>query len=264
MAATKKILTSLHGKLIGLSHDFKLVIGGKTVPTQDDTGVLPVIQGTPGALNATGTLTAALIASKLVTSTSAAAVVATLDTGALMDDTFTNVAVGEGIEWGVINTGVSNFVVTASAGHTLIGNIVVAPKSQGRFFSRRTAADTWVTYAVGFGSNVESVGTPGALDATGTLTAALIAGKIVTSSTAAAVTATVDTGTAMDTALAAVVPVGTGIIWSAINTGGANAFTVTAAADHTLVGAGAVAASTSGRFFSKRTAANTWISYRLS
>ena len=105
-------------------------------------------------------------------------------------------------------------------------------------------------------------GAPGALNATGTLTAALILGGIVTSTTAAAVTATLDTGAIMDavTDLA----IDDGFFWSAINTGGSNAFTVTAAAGgHTLVGAGAVAANTSGRFLTRKTAADTFVTYRI-
>jgi hypothetical protein len=124
-------------------------------------------------------------------------------------------------------------------------------------------------YATGTGpviperANLETYqGAPGALNATGTLTAALVLGGIVTSSTAAAVTATLDTGTVMDQVLDAAADAG--FFWSAINTGGSNAFTVTAATGHTIVGAGAVAASSSGRFLTRRTAANTWITYRLS
>jgi len=105
-------------------------------------------------------------------------------------------------------------------------------------------------------------GDPGTLNATGTLTAALILGGIITSTTAAAVTATLDTGAVMDavTDLA----INDGFYWSAINTGGSNAFTVTAAASgHTLVGAGAVAANTTGSFLTRKTAADTFITYRL-
>jgi len=105
--------------------------------------------------------------------------------------------------------------------------------------------------------------TPGALNATGTLTAALIFGGIVTSTTAAAVTATLDTGAIMEAA--GTFAVGDFVDWSAINTGATNAFTVTAAASgHTVVGAGAVALSTSGRFRTLKTAASTFVTYRLS
>lgn len=103
---------------------------------------------------------------------------------------------------------------------------------------------------------------PGTLNATGTLTAALILGGIVTSTTAAAVTATLDTGAVMDavTDMAA----DDGFLWAAINTGGSNAFTVTASSGHTIVGAGAVAANSSGRFLTRKTAADTFVTYRLS
>lgn len=104
--------------------------------------------------------------------------------------------------------------------------------------------------------------TPGTLNATGTLTAALILGKIVTSTTAAAVAATLDTGTVMDAAVT--MAIDDSFDWTAINTGGSNAFTVTASTGHTIVGTAAVSANTSGRFRTRKTAANTFVTYRLS
>lgn len=103
---------------------------------------------------------------------------------------------------------------------------------------------------------------PGALNATGTLTAALILGGIVTSSTAAAVTATLDTGAVMDAVTD--MAIDTGFYWTAINTGGTNAFTVTASTGHTIVGQGAVTTVLSGRFFTRKTAADTFVTYRVS
>jgi hypothetical protein len=103
--------------------------------------------------------------------------------------------------------------------------------------------------------------TPGTLNATGTLTAALVFGGIVTSTTAAAVTATLDTGTIFDAAQSFVV--GDYVDWSAINTGGTNAFTVTASTGHTIVGTAAVSANTTGRFRTLKTAANTFVTYRM-
>lgn len=132
------------------------------------------------------------------------------------------------------------------------------------------AGDSPLHYATGTApsipeqANLESIlGTPGTLNATGTLTGALILGAVVTSTTAAAVTATLDTGTVMD-AVVDSAALNDSFQWSAINTGGSNAFTVTAASGHTLVGSGAVAASSSGRFLTRRSAALTWITYRLS
>ena len=103
--------------------------------------------------------------------------------------------------------------------------------------------------------------TPGVLNATGTLTATMILSGIVTSTTAAAVTATLDTGAITDAA--GEFAIGDSFDWSAINTGGANAFTVTASTGHTIVGAGAVAASTSGLFRTRKTAADTFVTYRI-
>jgi hypothetical protein len=75
------------------------------------------------------------------------------------------------------------------------------------------------------------------------------------------VTATLDTGTVSDAAFD--LAIGDGFDWSAIATG-ANAFTVTAAAGHTIVGSGVVATLTSGHFRTVKTAANTFTTYRLS
>lgn len=103
--------------------------------------------------------------------------------------------------------------------------------------------------------------TPGTLNATGTLTAALVIGGIVTSTTAAAVTGTLDTGTLFDAAHT--FAINDYVDWSVINTGGTNAFTVAGAAGHTLVGNAVVALSSTGRFRTVKTAANTFITYRI-
>lgn len=107
------------------------------------------LQGAPGVLNATGTLTAAMIAAGIVTSTTAAAVVATLDTGAVMDTVLPDMAIGESFDWSAINTGANAFTVTAAAsGHTVVGNMAVAAGSSARFRTRKTAAATYITYAI--------------------------------------------------------------------------------------------------------------------
>lgn len=155
MAATKNILTSLHGKRVGIASDGKLVVNGRTAVTQDDAGSQLLVQGAPGALDATGTLTAALILTGIVTSSAAAAVVATVDTGTAMDTALADtVAIGEAFDWSAINTHAINaFTVTAAAGHTLVGSGVVDTDAvgggSGRFRSKRTAANTWITYRIG-------------------------------------------------------------------------------------------------------------------
>jgi len=105
-------------------------------------------------------------------------------------------------------------------------------------------------------------GDPVAVNVTGAVSAAAMFGGIVTSTTAAAVAGTVPTGTVMDAADTALA-IGDSFDWSVINTGAANAFTVTAAASHTLVGNAVVALSTTGRFRTRKTAAATYVTYRI-
>jgi hypothetical protein len=52
------------------------------------------------------------------------------------------------------------------------------------------------------------------------------------------------------------------INWSVINTG-PSAATLLVGASHTIIGSAVVAAGTSGRFTSRRTAATTWVTYRV-
>jgi len=105
----------------------------------------PFYMPTPGTLNATGTLTAALLFTGIITTTSAAAVAATLDTGALIDAAGT-FAVGDFFDWAVINTGGNTLTVTASTGHTIVGTATVLTVVSGRFRTTKTAANTFVTY----------------------------------------------------------------------------------------------------------------------
>jgi len=102
---------------------------------------------------------------------------------------------------------------------------------------------------------------PAAVNTTATLTAAQLLGGIITSTTAAAVSGTLPTGTLMDTA--AGIDINEAFDWYVINTGATNAFTVVAGTDHTIVGAAAVALSTTGNFRTRKTAANTFVTYRL-
>lgn len=148
---SKTILTSIHGRRVGLSANGDLIVNGNNgsgqVLSSTGTGAVIRPQGAPGALNATGALTAALILGGLVASTTASAVTATLPTGAVMDAAV-QIEIGDAIEWSAINTGGTNaFTVTAAAsGHTVVGTGAVAANTSGRFLTRKTAADTFVTY----------------------------------------------------------------------------------------------------------------------
>lgn len=128
------------------------------VDVQYEVGSSPVVkqerreatnQPTPIAVNATATMTITQLLNGLVTSTTAAAVTGTLPTGTL-SDAGSDFAIDDAIDWYVINTGATNaFTVAAGTGHTVVGNMVVALSSSGAFRTRKTAANTFVTYRIG-------------------------------------------------------------------------------------------------------------------
>ncbi len=113
-----------------------------------DERLLTFVQADPVALNATGAVTAAAMLGGLVTSTTAAAVAGTVPTGAVMEAAST-FAVNDSFDWSVIATGANAFTVTAAAsGHTVVGTMAVATATSGRFRTRKTAVDTFVTYRI--------------------------------------------------------------------------------------------------------------------
>jgi hypothetical protein len=119
-----------------------------TDPVVSDDGKFQ-LQGTPGVLNATGALTAAMILSGIVTSTTAAAVAGTLPTGAVLDAA-SEFAIGDSFDWSVIATGANAFTVTpAATGHTVVGTGAVATVTSGAWRTRKTAAETFVSYRIG-------------------------------------------------------------------------------------------------------------------
>ena len=134
--------------------EVRIVAGAAEVLYQAGISAVPVErrglrgQGTPGVLDATGALTAAMITLGIVTS-AAAAVTATLPTGAVMD-TSLDMAIGDSFDWSVIKVGANSFTVAAAAtGHTVVGTMVVATATSAIFRTRKTAAATYVTYRIG-------------------------------------------------------------------------------------------------------------------
>jgi hypothetical protein len=126
--------------------------GAGSVPERmriDASGSVLAAQVAPAAVNTTATLTVANLRTRIITSTTAAAVTGTLPTGTLMDGLY-NSQTDMGYDWSVINTGgTNNFTVAAGTAHTVVGNMVVSPNTSGSFRSRRTAANTWITYRIG-------------------------------------------------------------------------------------------------------------------
>lgn len=108
-------------------------------------------------------------------------------------------------------------------------------------------------------------GTPTAKTADATLTIAELLTGIVTVTSASAVALTLPTGTLTDAGVAGgTLPVGQSFDWNVINLGSSSgAVTMTAGTGHTYVGAAVVAISTSATFRTRKTATNTFVTYRI-
>ena len=125
-------------------------LDGASSPTErlriTNDGVRAYNQPAPAAVNATATLTVANLKAGIITSTSAAATDMTLPTGTDTQAGFSGTYDNFTFEWSVINTGPSLVRVLAATAHTIVGSGSVATGTSGRFASRRTAANTFVTY----------------------------------------------------------------------------------------------------------------------
>jgi hypothetical protein len=157
---------------------------------------------------------------------------------------------------------------TALIGTVNNGQVVFGPFTPATSVQIEASGGVQVWYEVGTAPQVvqsrlafQIQPTPGVLNATGALTFALMSAGIVTSTTAAAVTGTLPTGAVLDASSS--FNVGDSFDWKVINTGATNAFTVAAATGHTIVGSATVALSTSARFRTAKTAAATFVTYRI-
>lgn len=110
--------------------------------------VLFVAAPAPTTKAADATLTIAELLTRIVSVTSATAVALTLPTGTLTDAGVGTMAIGQAFEWTVINKGSASGAVTMTAGvgHTYEGAAVVAITTSARFETRKTAANTFITY----------------------------------------------------------------------------------------------------------------------
>ena len=106
---------------------------------------------------------------------------------------------------------------------------------------------------------------PTALAATATLTIAQLLTGIITTSGTVAISLTLPTGTLSDAGIVApALPVNGSFDWAVINTGtSAGAVTMAGGTAHTLIGGTAVAIGTSAGFRTRKTAAATFVTYRV-
>jgi hypothetical protein len=118
--------------------------------------------GAPVAMNAAAAIAVATLFGGLITVTQATGATIALDlpTGAALDHATTGLGmdVGDSLEWSVINLSAAaadTATITASAGHTIVGDVLARSShsttlmnSSSRFLTRKTAANTFVTYRI--------------------------------------------------------------------------------------------------------------------
>jgi len=107
---------------------------------------------------------------------------------------------------------------------------------------------------------------PTAVNSTATLTIAQLLTYIITSAPTGAINLTLPTGTLSETGIqgaGTASPNNTAFDWSIINTSSTTGATLVAGTAHTIVGSATVAIGTSARFRTRKTATNTFVTYRI-
>jgi hypothetical protein len=116
------------------------------------TNTVLTARAVPVNSNVTATATAASLLDGLRTGTPTANIDLQLPTGTNMDAAFQELQSNQAFEWSVINlaTAASGFdiTVTANTDHTVVGRMVVTGETSGRFLTRKTAANTFITYRI--------------------------------------------------------------------------------------------------------------------
>jgi hypothetical protein len=128
---------------------FSTTADGAAAPTEryriTNDGVMCHDQPTPATYAAAATLTVADLKTGIITYTGGAATL-TLPTGTLTEGGFAGIYTNMTFEWSVINTGAGICTIGAGTAHTIVGSGSVAIGASARFTSRRTAANTFVSY----------------------------------------------------------------------------------------------------------------------
>ena len=122
--------------------------GGYQFGDGNETEINMVTQVTPTAKVAAATLTAAELATGIITYTGAA-VALTMPLGTDLDAAFPSMKVNSSFEFNIINIGGTNAAtVTANTGVTLVGVAAVSANTSANWRVRKTADATYVFYRV--------------------------------------------------------------------------------------------------------------------
>ena len=117
------------------------------------TNTVVTTRQAPTNSNTTATVaTAASLIDGLRTSTPTADITLLVPTGTSMDAALQELQTNQSFEWSLINlaTAASGFdvTVTANTDHTVVGRMVVTGETSGRFLTRKTAANTFISYRI--------------------------------------------------------------------------------------------------------------------
>lgn len=163
-------------------------------------------------------------------------------------------------------TGTAPFVVAST---TNVANLNASSLSGATFAAPGTIGDTTPAQATFTNVIIDTNAyiaqpAPTAETASNTTTIAKLLTRIITVTSASAVTITLPTGTLMDAGiLSGGLPNGGSFDWNLINLGSSSgAVTVAAGTAHTVVGNMTVAIATSAGFRTRKTATNTFVTYR--
>lgn len=104
----------------------------------------------PSNINNSATLTTTALKNHIITGTPATNITYTLPTGNSLDAAGLNLQINHSFEWSVINLASTSRTITVAGNtnHTVVGNRIVQPNTSGRFLTRKTAANTFVTYRI--------------------------------------------------------------------------------------------------------------------
>ena len=121
--------------------------GGYQVTDGNVNELQVVIQSTPGAVSAAGTLTTAQLLAGIVVCSGTPGT-QTLPTVAVLEAALVNPKVDAGFEVSFINTAGSTLTVAAGTGWTIVGTATAATVTSALFRARKTGDGAWTLYRI--------------------------------------------------------------------------------------------------------------------
>lgn len=130
------------------------VSGGTQLPVLYSVGTSPIIpaltlliQRDPATFDTAGTLAPSDIFTRIIVSNNAGPITVDVPAGADLDAAST-FAVNDFVDWKFLNAGAGTITLAPSAGHTIVGGLTTAAGNTSRYRTRKTAADTFVSYRI--------------------------------------------------------------------------------------------------------------------